>query len=189
MRTTRQDLVLPTLFGALFTAMLSAGCKDSNTLTGNLAAAPPVTPTALSFASTPAATPRPPVPTPTPTPPPAAGLLSGAWTGFWETIDYKGSSGDCHSHVDASATLTQNGEEITGYLRINHDACWGGGEIRAQLVNGALTGHVLLPGYTGGALTGTATATEIHAIVEHLSHDNGNGTGSVAPGGALTLTR
>lgn len=163
MRTTKQGFALATMIATVFAAAISTGCKGSNEITNPL-----VTASAA------------PVP---------AGELSGRWRGSWDTIDYKGSSADCHTHVEASATLVQNGSEITGHLRINHDACWGGGEVRATVSNGILTGRVLLPGYTGGEMTGTATTARIDAVVEHLSHDNGDGTGSVAPGGHLTLAR
>jgi hypothetical protein len=170
MRPSKKTELASILFAATMLLPFS-GCEHSNEVSGGGGS-----PTTVTSG-----------PTVTPTPP--GGALAGSWNGFYDEEDYKGSSADCHTHVNASAQLAQSGAQITGSFAIDPNACWRGGQIQGTVSGNAFTGNVLLPGYSGGAFSGTATSTEIRIDIQHLSHDNGDGTGIVAPGGNLTLTR
>ncbi|HTR03740.1 MAG TPA: hypothetical protein VMN82_11130 [Thermoanaerobaculia bacterium] len=113
-------------------------------------------------------------------PPPSD--ISGDWTGFFDPENYKGE--DCETHVAASATIVQHGDAITGSCRIDPGACFRGGQIEGTITGNSISGHVLLPGFVGGAFTGTATDTRLRLRIEHLS-----GAGTGIPPGALTLRR
>lgn len=119
-------------------------------------------------------------------PPPGTPSVEGRWTGFFDTND----GADCATHVPVSLTLRQDGTRITSGGFEARGACQMAGHLEGTLEGDHFAGKVIsfLPGFVGGAFSGTASANRISLRILDLTGTAANGE-AVIPGGLLVLER
>ena len=135
--------IVATLAAAAILLAVAAGCKDSNTVTGQNV----------------------PTPTPSPTPAPAANI-AGSWRGSFTTND----EADCPSDPAARATFVQDGSVVTGQIVTN--SCGFGGHFQGTLVGDRLAGTLTKGAFGPTAASGTADSSEIGITVRDLRSGN-----------------
>jgi hypothetical protein len=113
----------------------------------------------------------------------AASDLSGTWSGQYES----NLPALCSGAGDATATLTQSGNEVRGTFKAA--GCGIGGAFRGELSGNTLTGAVAMAGCTGGAVTGRFEAGALTLSVGDFRKDLVAGDAEVLPGGRAQLQR
>jgi hypothetical protein len=112
----------------------------------------------------------------------AAMNLSGTWTGMFQPND----AGRCSSSA-ATATFQQQGTTVTGTLTTS--ACGVGGYFRGTIQGNMIMGKIEMAGCTGGAVTGTATASGISLSIGDLMKPLVLGDTPAMTGGSASLRR
>jgi hypothetical protein len=107
--------------------------------------------------------------------------LAGTWTGTFQP-----DSGSCGA-TTVRATFTQEGASVRGNLAT--EACGLSGLFQASVEGYTLRGSFAMAGCTGGALSGSATASEMSFTLADLTKDLVTGQDTVLPGGIMTLRR
>lgn len=110
-----------------------------------------------------------------------AANLAGTWAGT-----YQSNSAQCAA-APASATLEQQGSQVTGIFRA--ESCGIGGSIRGRVQGNAFVGEVNMAGCTGGAVSGTMSDAGLTLSVGDFYKELVTGDQEVLPGGAVTLQR
>ncbi len=128
MKSRQTGIAIPLVFAAAALIAAALGCKDSNTITGTAAtptSAPPSSRTPTSTASPSKTSTAIPAGTATPTPTPGPLVqadVSGAWTGTFKVGNWPGYRG-CSETVQADATFSQHGSQVTGMLNARSARC------------------------------------------------------------------
>lgn len=106
--------------------------------------------------------------------------LAGAWSGTYR------SHGACGA-APASATLEQEGSQVTGIFRAA--SCDIGGVLSGTVQGNVFVGKVSMTGCTGGAVSGTISGGNLTLTVGDFYKDLVAGDQEVMPGGSVTLQR
>ena len=113
----------------------------------------------------------------------SGGPIDGAWTGTFDSADFF----DCESNTPANASLTQDGDSVTGTLSAPSNFCGPdhaqlSGTLRGDTLTGTVTGRDWGRGsYRDAHVFGTLTGTRLELVIV-------NGFGLI-PGGTLHLHR
>ena len=108
--------------------------------------------------------------------------VSGTWSGTFQPND----STRC-GRSTATATLQQQGANLTGTLSTS--ACGVGGYFRGTIQGNRIMGRIEMAGCTGGAVTGTATASGLSLSIADLMKPLVLGDTPAMTGGSATLAR
>jgi hypothetical protein len=109
--------------------------------------------------------------------------ISGTWSGHYES----NVPSLCSGGVDASATLTQSGNEVRGTLKAS--GCGIGGAFRGTVSGTYVTGRIEMLGCTGGAVGGSLEAGALTLDVGDFRKELVTGDAEVFPGGRVRLQR
>jgi hypothetical protein len=112
---------------------------------------------------------------------PAAANVSGTWSG-----SFVSGSALC-SNAPVTATLEQNGAEITGYM--DAPDCHVSGSFRGTLDGALVTGYFNMPGCVGGSTAGRVDGAAMSLTIDDLRKPLITGDRIILPGGTLTLHR
>jgi hypothetical protein len=110
-----------------------------------------------------------------------AANVSGSWSG-----SFVSGSALCSS-VAVTATLQQNGAELTGYL--DAPACDVAGSFRGTLAGTHVSGYFNMPGCVGGSAAGQVDGSSMSLTIDDLRKPLVTGDRIILPGGTLTLHR
>jgi hypothetical protein len=108
--------------------------------------------------------------------------LSGSWTGTFQPDDLV----RCASSP-ASATLQQNGGEVTGNLTTSD--CGVAGHLDGTLHGNTVLGRITMQGCTGGGFSGTIEGSRLSLSIGDLTKPLVTGETPVMTGGVVTLHR
>jgi hypothetical protein len=106
--------------------------------------------------------------------------LAGTWAGTYQSY------GACGA-APASATLEQQGSQVTGIFRAA--SCDIGGTLRGTVQGNVFMGRVNMTGCTGGAVSGTMSGASLTLTVGDFYKALVTGDQEVMPGGTVTLQR
>jgi hypothetical protein len=107
--------------------------------------------------------------------------VAGTWVGT-----FRPDSAAC-SGSSASATFQQSGSRVTG--QFSTASCGPTGVFRGTLSGNLLTGAIAMQGCTGGAVSGTVTASGVSLTIGDFRKPLVTGDLIVMPGGTVALTR
>jgi hypothetical protein len=108
--------------------------------------------------------------------------VAGTWTG-----DFQSDSPSMCSGSAATASLTQNGTHVTGSFQAL--GCGIDGTFKGTVDGTHLTGSVNMMGCTGGAVSGTMTATGLQFTIGDFKKPLVTGDRPVYPGGTVSFRR
>ncbi len=111
---------------------------------------------------------------------PTAMSVSGTWTGTYQ------SDAACTDSA-ATATFQQSGSTVTG--TVTAGGCGVHGTFRGSVKGSTLTGAVAMVGCTGGAASGSVSASGLSMSLDDFRKPLVTGDQVVIPGGTLTLRR
>jgi hypothetical protein len=112
---------------------------------------------------------------------PAGTNVAGTWTG-----SFASGSALCSSAA-VTATLEQNGTEITGQMAAPD--CGVSGSFRGSLDGALVTGYFNMPGCVGGSTAGQVNGSAMSLTIDDLRKPLVTGDRIILPGGTLNLRR
>jgi hypothetical protein len=113
---------------------------------------------------------------------PASTQLAGAWTGSFQVYD----STRC-GNSPATATFSQNGTSLTGYITTSD--CGVSGAFRGALQGTQIVGWIDMAGCTGGGVSGTFSGSRLNLTIGDLTKPLVTGNKVLLSGGAMSLGR
>src|SRR5262245_13599433 len=109
--------------------------------------------------------------------------LSGTWSGRFLSVGPT----VCGGAGDATATLTQSGNEVRGVFQAR--GCGIGGAIKGRVSGDNLTGSLEMMGCTGGAISGRFVNGSLTFEIGDFRRELVTGPAEVLPGGRAQLQR
>jgi hypothetical protein len=111
-----------------------------------------------------------------------AANLSGTWIGTFQPYESTRCSGS-----SATATLQQNGSEITGLLTTSE--CGVAGSFKGTIDGANVLGKISMVGCTGGGVSGTINGSQLSMTIGDLTKPLVTGDTVLMAGGVVTLSR